>query len=48
MVRARVRVRISVRGRVRVFGCNQGTELGAVCTAALQKEEVEDVHLGCG
>ena len=27
---------------------NQGTYGGAVCTTAMQKEEVEKPHLGCG
>ena len=28
--------------------CNRGTYVCAVCMAVLRKEEVEDLHLGCG
>ena len=47
-VRVGVRVGVRFKVRVRCFCRNRGPEVGAVCTAVLRKEEVEDLHLGCG
>ena len=45
--RARARARARVRVRMRCFVVT-GRQKGAICTAALQKEDVEERNLGCG
>ena len=44
----RIRVKVTARVKVRMFCRNQGTEGSAACTAALRKEEVEELHLSYG
>ena len=46
--RGAVRVRVRVRVRCFVVTRRQNVLRGAVCTAVLRNEEVEELHLGSG